>query len=112
MAKTQIETRDTFELAHFRFGQFDAKGREFGAQVQTCETTFRDMTPEEMQRSSYSYSTTPAGHYFTVTVQAQRGGINWGASQPAQHFKTLEERQQYIDRRLADMRKRTMRAVS
>lgn len=102
---TMVETRDNFELTHYRFGLFDRKGREFGAQVQTCETTFRDMTKEE-RAFACSWNTIAAGHYFAVTVQMQKNGISWGSSQPRQYFKTAEERKAYLDKRFADMRKR------
>lgn len=75
MAKTQIETRDTFELAHFRFGQFDAKGREFGAQVQTCE-------PHPPQQESNMAKTAPYFAGYEAMIE-QIKAIGWDAARDA-----------------------------
>lgn len=78
-------------------GFYDAKGREFGLNVSTWEAEY---APQD-EGKPWGFSHAP-GRYFVACCQASRNGENYGASQGDAHFKTRQERDLYICRRLAD----------
>lgn len=71
------------------FGIKDNKGREMGALVLTFNV-------DEIYDS----------RHFGVRVQAAKDGKSWGATQMRKYFQTPEDRQKYIDKRIAGMKKR------
>jgi|ERR1041385_146649 hypothetical protein len=78
----------------------DAKGRWMGCKVftGTLETA---AAPEKMG----AYYLLEPGFYFTAYVQATRDGKLYGASQPSHQFKTVEERADWIAKRVESGRK-------
>lgn len=97
--RKQIE--ETRKVERPRFGVFDAKKREIGCRIVTLETEFYI----DADHSDSGYRMEP-GRYFSANIQATRSGVEYGASQSWEHFKTEAERDAYIAKRIADSRKR------
>lgn len=96
MTTKQIRSTEVKTDSH-RWGFYDAKGREFGLNVYTSEAEYAPI--EEGERWGYGYE---PGYYFVACCQPTRNGENYGSSQDSRHFKTRQERDLYICRRLAD----------
>lgn len=77
------------------WGFFDAKGRELGLIVTTFEAEYA------ASDGKLGYTHKP-GRYFVAKCQPARGGQPFGAGQSEQHFKTRQERDLYLCRRMAD----------
>ncbi len=99
------------------FGLRDKKGREIGAKLCFNEVEFRDISAEEVaalpKYPAYPLPVgqclserQPAGHSFAVYIIALRGGKEFGALQPWNYFQSEAERDVYIAKRLAAMKKR------
>lgn len=89
---------------HFDFGVSDRFGRKVGARITSYEVDFAEAPPE-----AYSGYTISEGHYYAMQVSATRNGEPYGASQPNQHFKTIEERTKAIDKYLKEAGKRAVK---
>ena len=89
------------------WGFYDNKGRELGLNVTTYEA---DYAPQD-DGKHWGFVFEP-GHYFVACCQASRDGKNYGAGQDSKHFKTREERDLYICRRLADSIKQAQKKAA
>lgn len=95
------EREDKGEIAK-RFGVFDQKGRELGAKLNLLSETF---TAFEEPVCGVYYNVEP-GRYFSFVPKATRSGVPFGASQAVRRFRTLEERNEAIDKYFRDAEKR------
>lgn len=77
----------------------DRRGRWIGAKVYTFEAEYTAI-------EGNSGCMMPPGHYHGANVQATRNGENYGACQSSHYAATIEERDAWIAKRLADSRKR------
>lgn len=88
------------ELSYHLFGVEDSRGREIGAWIRTEEISFREST------SQWGYYLIKPGSYFSVKMQATRGEVAYGASQPTHYYETKEERDSAIAAYLKSAHKR------
>ncbi len=83
-----------------RFGIKDRLGRDIGVRIATFAAVFTEASEED----TGCYRHEP-GYFFGVNIQATRNGVEYGASQPNKYFKTIEERDAHIAKRLEESRK-------
>ncbi len=76
-------------------GKKDAKGRVEGVRVEVCEVTLIDRPADVL-----TYYGLEPGFYYVAKIDKTKNGKPFGASQPRQFFKTDEERQAAILKRL------------
>lgn len=76
----------------------DEKGRWLGTGINTFTSEFSPAG------GVCGYPMEP-GRYYSVCIQATKDGKDWGASQPTKHFKTAEERADYIKKTVEQRRK-------
>ncbi|MBM7326638.1 hypothetical protein JS562_26620 [Agrobacterium sp. S2] len=76
-------------------GKKDAKGRVEGVRVEVCEVTLIDRPADVL-----TYYGLEPGFYFVAKIDKTKNGERFGATQPRQFFKTEEERQSAILKRL------------
>lgn len=88
----------------YDFGVKDRLGRLIGAEITTCETTYRPAAPD----ANIGWPKEP-GTYFTLIAQATRNGLSYGAGQGDRYFKTLEERNAAIDKYLKEANNRALK---
>lgn len=81
------------------FGVYDSKGRAIGAEVTRSVRTYVET------KECYGSKLAP-GSYYSVRIQLTKNREWFGATQKLQHFETEAERDAYITKRLAQMKKR------
>jgi len=86
---------------HVPFNFVDAKNRRIGCVV----STWRDEYVEAPADAKSGHDIEP-GTYYVAVVHASRDGKSYGAYPGGCRVKTLSERSAYIERRIADSRKR------
>jgi hypothetical protein len=85
------------EIRRVSFNATDARGRQHGVDIEKRECVFTDAGHCEYGRGAYSIE---VGHYFTLHMMGTRDGVKFGPMQPTKYFKTEEERELYIEKRL------------
>ena len=98
------ETDTNIVKTHHNFGIKDAKGREIGAKITTFLVT-RTMR-DNQEDSWYICDPKKLGTHIAYRAQATRDGKSFGASQYENWCATEEERNQKIEKYLADAKKR------
>lgn len=98
MTTTRTNKTET-QIAKHAFGTFDRLGREIGVNVYTFEADY------EASENRWGYTYQP-GHYFVARCQSSRNGSDYNSSQDEKHFRTAEERDAYVTKRIADSRKK------
>jgi hypothetical protein len=99
--KTDVRNVTERSVQVIDFGLVDQKGRKIGMEIYTWEQDF-----VEVPQDSTSWYRIPVGHYFIVRGSATRDGQVFGAYQYPIEFKTIEERDAYIEKRIASTKKR------
>lgn len=101
--RTVTRTRSEGVHEFVSFDVTDAKGRTIGC----VATRFEGDTVTDTTERSHSLAKAEEadGHYFYACVEATRNGVRYGASQPDTRFKTAEERDAFITKRVEASRK-------
>jgi len=102
IAYTQITDRCHEGNEFHQFDANDAKGRIVGCRIQREVLVYDYNTPDQ----NYGYSQ-PAGTYFCWMGRATRSGKDFGAIQPNHHCATEQEREEQIEKYLANAQKRS-----
>lgn len=92
------------EIKGVAYGIEDDRGREVGILAILWEEAYMQATREQERTGMWHRSVEP-GRYFVANIQTTRGGKRYGAVQPDQLFKTTEERDTYVAKRVEDGRK-------
>jgi hypothetical protein len=105
MRLAQIDFENEKQVCRRRVGfrVYDTKRREFGLMYRISQVEVLPLPEGKM--SGYPWSR-PYGWYFQVATQSARGPRPFGPSQPYKYFATLEEAEQWVEKRVADSRKR------
>ena len=101
--KTKITKTYPGETTKVSFGILDNKGREIGASIIIAAVTVTDALEED--RCYYLNFDAP-GDFIGVRITATRDGFQYGACQKTDYFKSSDEAQSAIEKRLEGMRKR------
>ena len=103
MSATVICNREVSDVnkAHKSLDMTDSKGRVIGVLVKTYTKTMTAAPAEQR----HGYSAVP-GVYYCADVIATRNSVRFGASNRDGVFSTLEERNEWIAKRIEDTRKR------
>lgn len=94
---------------HVSFGINDAKGREIGLSIIVAPVT---VTEAPADSKMYYTCFDEVGEYIGVRMNATRNGIEFGASQQADYFKTQQEADAAIAKRVESTRARYAKQFS
>lgn len=90
-----IAKRTNSNINYYSSHKRDTKGRIEGVRVETYEVTLIEKPTDAMM-----YYALEPGFYYVACITKTKNSEKFGASQPRQHFKSDEERQAAIAKRL------------
>lgn len=104
--KTKLASDTTIDTAHTFFGIKDEKGRSVGCRTQVRLLTFIEHPEPDADYGVYSHA---AGDWFVAYYRVTRDGIEYGASNGREYFRTRAEADAYLAAQVAKCRKRYAR---